>query len=134
MEVYLVKISGKDVSSAIASQASALQGSSKKSGQESPRITFRQEQIKKSSAVHNTSFPKMLEIAQQVGEKLKSSGVSIQFEINKDAGRVIIKVLDPVSGKVVRKIPPEAYMKSVQYLNEMKNKLRLNGIEVDVCY
>jgi len=133
MEVYSVKFSGNEASDAIASQGPAIQGSRIKSEQATAQITFQQEQ-RKSNATSSASFPKMLEIAQQVGEKLKSSGVSIQFEINKEAGRIVIKVLDPVSGKVVRRIPPEAYMKSVQYLSEMQNKFWLQGIEVDVRY
>lgn len=133
MEVYSVKFSGIETSGIAAPQIPAKQGSRTKPVQASAQITIQPERKKDNEAI-STSFPKMLEIAKQVGEKLKSSGVSIQFEVNKDAGQIVIKVLDPVSGKVVRKIPPEAYMKSVEYLSAMQNKLLLQGIEVDVHY
>lgn len=83
---------------------------------------------------NNQNYPKMVEIAKKVREKLESINVNIQFEVNRELGRIIIKVIDPVSGEVVRKIPPEKFMRSVEFLNAMKNELHVEGIEVDVKY
>ncbi|MEJ2635652.1 MAG: flagellar protein FlaG [Calditrichia bacterium] len=79
-------------------------------------------------------YPKMFEIAREVGNKLKSAGVNIQFEVNESSNRIVIKVLDPVSGEVIRKIPPEAFLKSVENINEMKKSFQMQGIEIDVRY
>jgi len=88
----------------------------------------------KPAAQNKQNYPRLLEIAQKVQEKLESMNVSIQFEVNKDSGRIVIKVIDPSSGEVVRKIPPEKLMKSVQFLNEMKSEFRMSGVEIDVKY
>jgi uncharacterized FlaG/YvyC family protein len=91
----------------------------------------------KTPVKHSTSkpdYPRMTDIAHKVRKKLQSINVNIQFEVNRDQGKIVIKVIDPASGEVVRKIPPEKFMKSVEFLNDMKNELHAEGIEVDVKY
>ncbi len=134
MEVYSVK-SGEDKGMGNpVPEFTRLQGSKNHHHPVAAKITIQSNKPEKKPEVVRDSFPKMLEIARKVGEKLKTAGVSIQFEINKNAGRIVIKVLDPATGKVVRKIPPEAYMKSLEYLHEMESRMHLQGIEVDVKY
>lgn len=129
MEVYSVKNSGTELSKPRFLQLSTSQGRQPKP--EKPEVKKQQpvQPVK-----HDIQFPKLLEIAQQVREKLKSVDVNIQFQIDKANGRIVIMVMDPVSGEVVRKIPPKEFAQSVDYLNEVKSKLKLHGIEVDVKY
>jgi uncharacterized FlaG/YvyC family protein len=134
MEVYSVKSGEEQGASAQVLEFTKLQGRKQVNHQNALKITIRSHVVEAKPETQKDLFPKMLEIARKVGEKLKTAGVSIQFEINKNAGRIIIKVLDPVTGEVVRKIPPEAYMKSLEYLHEMQSRMHLQGLEVDVKY
>lgn len=82
----------------------------------------------------NVNHINMLDIARQVGEKLRNAGVKIQFKVNENAGRVIIIVKDPSTDEVIREIPPEAYMRTVEVIRNLNRELMVQGIEVDVSY
>jgi len=84
-----------------------------------------------SSVSSKSSIANLLEIARQVGEKLKSAGVNIQFRVNKDAGKVVIIVRDPETGKVVREIPPENFTKSLELIRHAHSQFSVRGLEVD---
>jgi uncharacterized FlaG/YvyC family protein len=104
--------------------------------QSNKKITTTRE-AKKSTINGNTGksdYPRMIEIAHKVGKKLQRINVNIQFEVDKELGRIIIKVIDPESGEVVRKIPPEKFMKCIEFLNEMKDDLHGEGIAVDAKF
>lgn len=45
---------------------------------------------------------------EQLNQYLKDSHRSLQFEMNKDLGRTIIRVVNPVTKEVIREIPPDA--------------------------
>ncbi len=84
-----------------------------------------------SSISSKSSIANLLEIARQVGEKLKSAGVDIQFRVNKDAGKVVIVVRDPKTGEVVREIPPENFTKSIELIKQAHSQINVRGLEVD---
>ncbi len=130
MEVYSVKTNGNQVPRA---GFSASQGS-KEAHLAEPKKTAMPETVKAPKEDSQKDFPKMVEIAHHVREKLKEAGVNIQFEINREIGRIVIKVLDPVTGEVVRKIPPENLVRQFEYLNESMKTHGMQGIELDVKY
>ena len=137
MEVYSIKSREYEAVTSHSPPISTQQGHREaevKTTEQSTEKAAIQQKKSKDKVKQQISYPKMLEIAQQAREKLKSAGVNIQFEINKDLNRVVIKVLDPISGEVVRKIPPETFMRTAGYLNSIKDKLGMQGIEVDVKY
>jgi flagellar protein FlaG len=143
MEVYSTKSQGiegfvKPKSPSTFSQQGRVQGhtepQSKKVADDVKKDQNQMLKAGKETYSGHRNYPKMVEIAQKVREKLESINVNIQFEVNRELGRIIIKVIDPASGEVVRKIPPEKFMRSVEFLNEMKNELHVEGIEVDVKY
>ncbi|HFE64579.1 MAG TPA: hypothetical protein ENK14_09235, partial [Caldithrix sp.] len=115
MEVYSIKNSGPELSKAQFLQLSTSQGRQPK-----PEKNEAEKQKPVQPAKHDIQYPKLLEIAQQVRDKLKSANVNIQFEIDRANGRIVIMVMDPVSGEVVRKIPPKEFAQSVDYLSEVK--------------
>jgi uncharacterized FlaG/YvyC family protein len=80
------------------------------------------------------NYPKFSEIAKQVREKLQIANAKIQFEVSETSGRMIIKVMDPVSGEVIRKIPPEEVLSSARAVQEFKHSVVRQGFEVDVKY
>lgn len=45
---------------------------------------------------------------EQLNQYLKDSHRSLEFEISKDLGRTIIRVVNPVTKEVIREIPPDA--------------------------
>jgi flagellar protein FlaG len=140
MEVYSIKKQGIDKYFGSVSQPSVSQKQVRTNPpaelQPDKKITTNSKELKitaKNDTI-KTDYPRMIEIAHKVGKKLQSINVNIQFEVDKELGRIIIKVIDPESGEVVRKIPPEKFMKSIEFLNEMKNELHGEGIAVDVKY
>ena len=140
MEVYSIKSQGNDRNFELTSPSFIIQ----KQEHANPPTESKSEKkittadkaktppVKKDTSVPD--YPRMTEIAHKVREKLQSINVNIQFEVDKELGRIVIKVIDPESGEVVRKIPPEKFMKAVELLNDMKNELHAQGIEVDVKY
>ncbi len=86
------------------------------------------------SNYQNKKLVDLMEIARQVGEQLKKAGVKVQFEVNRDLNKIVIIVRDPVTNEVVRKIPPEDYLNTVQFLKDMEQELRLKGLEIDIKY
>ena len=76
----------------------------------------------------------LLEIAREVRKHLKKVGIKIQFEVNKEARKIVVIVKDPETDEVVRKIPPDFYLKMVEYLNKMQEQHQLHGVEIDVKY
>ncbi len=76
----------------------------------------------------------MLEIARQVSETLKRAGIKIEFDVNQDENRVVIVVKDPVSGQVIRQIPPEEYSRMLSQLKKLQSDHQNQGIELDVRF
>ncbi len=133
MEVYSLKRPGEDMFRAVSPPKNNLQGSKVKPDEQPEKNKIKENEPNK-IVQPTTNFPKLMEIAQQVSEKLKNAGVNIQFEVNEELQRVIIKVMDPVSGELIREIPPEAYLKTVELIDDTSKILKMEGIEVDVRY
>lgn len=53
------------------------------------------------------------------GVQLMSDGRTIEFSIDSDSNRVIIKVKSADTGEVVRQIPPDDYLKLVARFKEL---------------
>ncbi|GAB4380777.1 MAG: hypothetical protein Kow0042_31090 [Calditrichia bacterium] len=126
MEVYSVKQGGNEV---LRTHYTPVQGSKapeKESGVK-PESKAKKPQIV-------MDYPPLLEIAKQVQERLKSADVNIEFEIDKEANRIVIKIRDPISGEVVRKIPPESFAKIVNHLKELRFEGWYTGVELDVRF
>jgi len=85
-------------------------------------------------ASENKPMKSLMEIAREVGEKLRSAGVKVQFRINRELKKVIIVVKDPVTNEVIREIPPEEYLKTVESLKNMQQESRVKGLEIDLKY
>lgn len=45
--------------------------------------------------------------AEQINEFIKSSSHNLQFSVDKDSGRIIVKVVDQETGALIRQIPSE---------------------------
>ncbi len=74
----------------------------------------------------------MLELARTVEEKLRSSRLKIQIEVNEEMNTVFIVIKEPVTDEVVRKVPPEELVKIYDSFQRLQgNKQEANG-ELDV--
>ncbi len=105
--------------------------------QELPRPNQQTRQLN-SELKHVKIDPKMAnnlatlrEIARKVRDHLKQAGIKIQFEVKKDAGKVVVIVKDPVTDKVVREIPPDVYLKLVEHIKQIQEAQDFQGWEID---
>lgn len=58
--------------------------------------------------------------ADKINEFIESFTRDIQFTIDKDSERVVLKVVDRKSGDVIRQIPSEVSLKIAKALDELK--------------
>jgi len=64
----------------------------------------------------------------EVNQGSNNPSTSIRFTIHKDTGKLLIKVIDEETSKVIREIPPEKILEVAKVLREVSRKL---GILVD---
>ncbi|HEU4685403.1 MAG TPA: flagellar protein FlaG [Nitrospira sp.] len=64
------------------------------------------------------------EVIKRVSEALQQAGPQLQMEVDSDLGRVIVKVIDRESGKLIRQIPEQ------ELVNLAKQLKSLNGLLV----
>lgn len=63
------------------------------------------------------SADELVKPVQQINDVLKSYG--LKFDINKDAGRVITKIVDVKSGETIRQIPSDTVLHISERLGEV---------------
>jgi flagellar protein FlaG len=61
--------------------------------------------------------------ATKVSKALDSADPRLKIEVDDEAERVVIKVVDQDSGKVIRQIPPEELLQLEKYLSSAKGLL-----------
>lgn len=59
----------------------------------------------------------------QVNAALEIRSIGIQFEIDKDTDKVIVKVIDRNSGEVIRQVPNEEVVRIAKVMGEMSGLL-----------
>lgn len=64
--------------------------------------------------------PEIIESAiEKTGNEVVFGGRSIEFNFDRDVGRVIVKVVAKESGEVVRQIPPDEFLKFTAQFREL---------------
>lgn len=61
--------------------------------------------------------------ATKVGEVLDSMDSRLKIEVDNETGRVVVKVVQQDSDKVIRQIPPEELLQLERYLASLKGML-----------
>lgn len=61
--------------------------------------------------------------AAKVGKVLESTEPRLKIEVDDETDRVIVKVVQQDSGKVIRQIPPEELLQLEKYLSSVKGLL-----------
>ncbi len=63
----------------------------------------------------------------EANASLQSRSVGLQFELDRDADKVIVKVVDRASGEVIRQIPTEEVVRIAKALGEATGLLVSQG-------
>lgn len=66
------------------------------------------------------SFSQLADAMAKLGEYARSIGHDLQFTIDAQDGRTIVKVLDSQTKEVIRQIPPEDALRVARHLAEMR--------------
>ena len=81
----------------------------------------RGEKSQENNANFNNEKSHLADVAKQVHEKLKDTGMKISIETDEDTQKMIVFIKDPVTDEVVRKIPPEQILKSAEAANYFRS-------------
>lgn len=75
--------------------------------------------LEKAAEPVEEATPTQIESAvKEVNDSLASRSISLQFEIDKDTDRVIVKVVDLTNGEVIRQIPSEEVIRIAKVMGK----------------
>lgn len=77
--------------------------------------------VRQSEAQREIKKDELVKPVQQINEVMNNYG--IHFEMNDDAGKIVIKVVSQETGEVIRQIPNEEVLRIAQHLHEMSGLL-----------
>lgn len=83
----------------------------------------RPEAKKKSPKIQEFSAIDLEKVSKQLEEYVESSKVGLQFQVHKETGRVLIKVVSKEDGKVIREIPSEELVNIAAKMKRMAGVL-----------
>lgn len=67
--------------------------------------------------------PKEVEQAvKEINDYMQLVRRNLEFSVDKDTQRVVVKVIDAETGELVRQIPPDAVLELAKFLRERENK------------
>lgn len=72
-------------------------------------------------AHHKAEAPPPVEHAEPVASNFKPYSLSFRFE--KELNRVVVKVIDPETGELLREIPPESVIEALKQLRKAPGTL-----------
>lgn len=85
----------------------------------SPSAAAVSETSKPVETLGNPSLNEVVDAINSVEESLRIFTQKVNFSVDKDTGRFLIKVIDSESGDVIREIPPERVLKISQQIKEI---------------
>lgn len=65
----------------------------------------------------------MEQIARRVGEALKTSSANLEFKVDDDSGKVVVRVVDSQTNELIRQIPSEEMLSISRALDQMQGLL-----------
>ena len=77
--------------------------------------------VRQSEAQREIKKDELVKPVQQINEVMNN--YDIHFEMNEEAGKMVIKVVSQESGEVIRQIPNEEVLRIAQHLHEMSGLL-----------
>ena len=67
-----------------------------------------------------TEAEQVASAAEKINDTIKAFTTDLQFSVDKDTNRVIVKVLDKESGEVIRQIPPDEVISIAKALDTIR--------------
>lgn len=77
--------------------------------------------VRQSEAQREIKKDELVKPVQQINEVMNNYG--IHFEMNDEAGKMVIKVVSQETGELIRQIPNEEVLRIAQHLHEMSGLL-----------
>lgn len=77
----------------------------------------------KKGLIQKLTGDELEKIKKATNEVLAQLNIQLDFEIDKTLGKVIVKVINKETGKVIRQIPPEEMLKIAKRMEEMSGIL-----------
>lgn len=74
-------------------------------------------------AVEEPTLPQVKTAVREVNAMLEIRSIGLQFEIDQDTHKVIVKVVDRNSGEVIRQVPNEEVVRIAKVMGEMSGLL-----------
>ncbi|MGC3874890.1 flagellar protein FlaG [Halomonas sp. GXIMD04776] len=71
--------------------------------------------------VDSTSFEELLEPVQRINDVMRSYG--IEFDLQRQEGRVVTRIIDRLSGEVIRQMPSEEVLRIADSLEQLQGHL-----------
>jgi len=77
----------------------------------------------KKARQNEAASPDNMKKLQEVLDEFQKKSTALRFTIDKDNGRVVVKVVDQASGKVVRQIPPDEVLAMQDQMEKIRGLL-----------
>ncbi len=110
-----------------ASSKGAIEAQPKESGKELPNDAVNKSQ-KTESKVQNVSGEKLETEVADVNDYVQSIQRDLQFTVDKELDRTVIKVTDSDSGEVIRQIPEDIFLELARRLKDDGEFRLLNAL------
>ncbi len=117
-DVEQIKIDSDQLDSSMRILEEKLRDSNK----DSLVVQDRNKQDKK-GALEEITANDLNKIKQATNEVLAQINIQLDFTLDKDLNRVVVKVINKETGKVIRQIPPEEMLKIAKRMEEMSGVL-----------
>ncbi len=86
---------------------------------------WKAEEIRPEGEAAPARRPELQEIEQavkEINDHLQLVRRNLEFSVDRDTQRVVVKVVDAETGEVVRQIPPDAVLELAKFLREKESK------------
>jgi flagellar protein FlaG len=107
----------------VAAEAPAVEVRQARAAQNSSASTVQTEQSVAQTQKSEASRQELEEAVKQVNDFLKPINDSIQFNLDEDTGKTIVKVIDLATKDVIRQFPSEEMLSIAKAIDKMKGLL-----------
>jgi flagellar protein FlaG len=66
-----------------------------------------------------TLLERLVGVAERLNERMRDMQRSLQFSVDDDSGRIVVKVIDRETDEVIRQIPSEEILAMMKHINDI---------------
>ena len=88
-----------------------------------PPAPVQQAQDNESRPAASVDAAQLQEALQRMREKVRAAGSELHFELDRNTGKTLVKVIDAQSNEVIRQIPPEEMLAIARNIDRMEGLL-----------